>query len=1109
MSNRFHNKWHRRNHHTYGNPTNPDAGHDPIASQEQPFLGEFVLNGSLSAWAPLSAYAGGFFSNNTSICAIAGYRGLLVQAPRVGIEVRSNSLALSAYAERLGMSITSPGSLGRAISATAGFLGIDVYSPNIAISARGDNIAVAALSPLTFGRAISAYGGLVALEAYSPTKAISAFSTTVGAYIYSSLTGIQTDGRQVAGMFSSPTVSLSTGGGGYNEFNSRTGIYCIPTDKDVVGTPFSPVLAVKGNSYFDGSVTITGDLSTLGRMTYLDTKVVITSSLYVENKGTDAAATIIQTGAQPILVCYDKDESLATPSLIVDGNRQGYVGINTTDPVERLTINGNISGYNNQISLNQGKAVGEWATAFGNSRASGDFSLAEGYQTVASGNYAHAEGYQTVASGDEACATGFQTVASGNGSFSFGVRASATTESSFAGGQNSIVQDRYNGFAFGLANIASHDTSVSLGGNNNLASGPRATAFGGENNIASAYESHAEGARCGTGNRVPFESYNAATKTFTFTPEYSAIFFRDFVGNLQVTLRGCITGVNSFHDGTFFNVQVQPDSTAAKTPFNTLSALRVYYISGQYGTDITSNIGSGKGWLQNGSGWESHAEGYECVASGWRSSHAEGVQTLASGYNASHAEGYQTTASGQFGSHAEGQNTTAYGDSSHAEGYQTVAYGLYSHAEGRSTAAYGTNSHAAGTAAIALLNYSYAWADGNLGSMSSPQISSTRAGQYMVSATNGVFIPGKVGIGTDSLGNALTVVGDISAQGSIRLFGSLSASNPIYAGSGVYFGEGAIPDTNLYKSTANTLKTDDNFIIGVNGGKTTLQLSDTTANVGLTIGADTNLYRSTTDTLKTDDSLIVNSSLGVGTSPSVKLDVSNNATVPSVATGTTLHITQSDTTNNRVLLDSFGASSAARPAFTGRAANGTAASPTAVQADAVLCEFTAQGYGATTYSSTSRGRVTLKAAENWTDGAQGTYIGFENTAINSTTTSEVARIGSNGGLSATSISQTISCGPIFTSTTIGVNLNDAIYQIIPVALTNSIINFGGFAPGRTNFVLLSSIATTNLTIDPQPRNLIYMDGRPTTLPNTKVMLFEIKTFGASVSSIIVTTKTWP
>lgn len=51
MSSRLHHKWHRHNHHT--NPTPdlnlPDSGHDPIASPESPFQGNFVLNGSLSA----------------------------------------------------------------------------------------------------------------------------------------------------------------------------------------------------------------------------------------------------------------------------------------------------------------------------------------------------------------------------------------------------------------------------------------------------------------------------------------------------------------------------------------------------------------------------------------------------------------------------------------------------------------------------------------------------------------------------------------------------------------------------------------------------------------------------------------------------------------------------------------------------------------------------------------------------------------------------------------------------------------------------------------------------------------------------------------------------
>ena len=76
MSNLLHPKYHRRNHHTYGNSVNPDAGHDPIASPDSPFLGDFVLAGGLSASAPLSGYAGSFSSQ---------YTALIVKSPELGL----------------------------------------------------------------------------------------------------------------------------------------------------------------------------------------------------------------------------------------------------------------------------------------------------------------------------------------------------------------------------------------------------------------------------------------------------------------------------------------------------------------------------------------------------------------------------------------------------------------------------------------------------------------------------------------------------------------------------------------------------------------------------------------------------------------------------------------------------------------------------------------------------------------------------------------------------------------------------------------------------------------------------------------------------------------
>ena len=71
MSSRFHNKYHRHNHHTtpVNDPRYPDASHDPIASHESPFLGPFVLTGTLSATSDLGP-AGVFIAPDSAEVAI-------------------------------------------------------------------------------------------------------------------------------------------------------------------------------------------------------------------------------------------------------------------------------------------------------------------------------------------------------------------------------------------------------------------------------------------------------------------------------------------------------------------------------------------------------------------------------------------------------------------------------------------------------------------------------------------------------------------------------------------------------------------------------------------------------------------------------------------------------------------------------------------------------------------------------------------------------------------------------------------------------------------------------------------------------------------------------
>jgi hypothetical protein len=78
-----------------------------------------------------------------------------------------------------------------------------------------------------------------------------------------------------------------------------------------------------------------------------------------------------------------------------------------------------------------------------------------------------------------------------------------------------------------------------------------------------------------------------------------------------------------------------------------------------------------------------------------------------------------------------------------------------------------------------------------------------------------------------------------------------------------------------------------------------------------------------------------------------------------------------------------------------RAARGTPASPSAVQTNDILGGLAVRGYGATGFTQ-GRGQVMFKAAENWTDSANGTYLQFTTTPIGSTVWTERMRISPNG-----------------------------------------------------------------------------------------------------------------
>lgn len=86
--------------------------------------------------------------------------------------------------------------------------------------------------------------------------------------------------------------------------------------------------------------TVTGSLSVLGNVTYLDTAVGVTSAMYIDAATTEPALRITQSGTGDVIRVEDTNNPDSTPFII---NSDGVVGVGTSLPNEKLTVVGNIS----------------------------------------------------------------------------------------------------------------------------------------------------------------------------------------------------------------------------------------------------------------------------------------------------------------------------------------------------------------------------------------------------------------------------------------------------------------------------------------------------------------------------------------------------------------------------------------------------------------------------------------------------------------------------------------------------------------------------------------------------------------------------------------------
>lgn len=341
MSNRFHSKWHRSNHHTNISGTNADAGHDPIASPDNPFQGDFVLSGSLSATQNLKINGYGLISTNNN----NNNPALLVQQYGSGPSFRVDDI----------VNDTNP-----FIIDTAGNVGVGTTTPQYSLdvnnTGRIPNLIVNHFIPTNPSNAGYSFGGNPAYEAnmFSITNDDNIKGTQVSIF---GLSGAYLD-------FTQPqTIDFDLRIGSFNKNNNFSGwqgsqggfIEAQNQYPFVMITNGTPTMVLSAGLVGIGVINPLTKLHIGGGSVTLDPALGIQSSANNSN-------TYIAGGNQWY---YGGEIHLEGPNGLGGGilrfntgtaasggrnteamriDKDGKVGINTTTPNADLTISGTLSG---------------------------------------------------------------------------------------------------------------------------------------------------------------------------------------------------------------------------------------------------------------------------------------------------------------------------------------------------------------------------------------------------------------------------------------------------------------------------------------------------------------------------------------------------------------------------------------------------------------------------------------------------------------------------------------------------------------------------------------------------------------------------------------------
>ena len=408
MSNRFHNKFHRHNHHT--RPTDrdgryPDSAYDPIASPDSPFEGEFFVDGNITTLSSVSALGDLYASNGTfhEDVVIKGNLSVLGTTTQLDTFVYvTSAVDITNVGTGPALKVTQSGDepIAHFIDSSGddiifdnnGYVGLGTMSPNEKLTIIGNVSATGNVNingnTVTDGNSFLSGSSFIIgnLTVDTNTLFVNSTNDKVGIGTLTpnekltvigniSATGSQnidqylTVGKLSAGLTNQVVIHNSNTLES-REINSQvwdtTAEFLSGRSLNVGYIPMyrGPNTLVDSPIEYDGiltvihsDTTVTGNLTSLGDAYFANTLFTTTSSLSIVNTGPGPALYVYQAaGASDVASFYDGDgiEVLHVGnSFNPSGN--GRIGVNTSNPNVELTVVGDISAtgtiYANSIIL--------------------------------------------------------------------------------------------------------------------------------------------------------------------------------------------------------------------------------------------------------------------------------------------------------------------------------------------------------------------------------------------------------------------------------------------------------------------------------------------------------------------------------------------------------------------------------------------------------------------------------------------------------------------------------------------------------------------------------------------------------------------------------------